>query len=223
MYFGPIHAVLNGLSVGHNPVKTINVTTTTGKQVVLFDQEYGYAMQPGPVDIDAPTVIYEASPSDALTRLTQMIELSQNSEWQRCGVFITWREDGVNDPEDGWYIIRPQQFSEEFLFSAYAEPTISVELRTRRRNSVGIFTDSKALPNDFNLPGVGLAAVPMGMSAQFPAAQLLTRRLVEVELHHGDLGTGYGPANWPAGFAAMELAEPMRSLRQDRLQRALQA
>src|ERR1022692_3743687 len=60
-------------------------------------------------------------------------------------------------------------------------------------------------------------------SAQFPADQLLTRRLVEVELHHGDLGTGYGPADWPAAFAAMELAEPMRSLRQDRLQRARQA
>jgi len=59
-------------------------------------------------------------------------------------------------------------------------------------------------------------------SARFPAAQLLTRRLVEVELHHGDLGTGYGPADWPAAFAAMELAEPMRSLRQDRLQRAVQ-
>jgi maleylpyruvate isomerase len=60
-------------------------------------------------------------------------------------------------------------------------------------------------------------------SAQFPAAQLLTRRLVEVELHHGDLGTGYGPADWPAAFAAMELAEPMQSLRQDRLRRAQQA
>jgi maleylpyruvate isomerase len=57
-------------------------------------------------------------------------------------------------------------------------------------------------------------------SARFPAAQLLTRRLVEVELHHCDLGTGYGPADWPAAFATMELAEPMRSLRQDRLQRA---
>jgi maleylpyruvate isomerase len=54
-------------------------------------------------------------------------------------------------------------------------------------------------------------------SAQFPAALLLTRRLVEVELHHGDLGTGYGPDNWPPAFAAMELAEPMRSQRQDRL------
>jgi maleylpyruvate isomerase len=59
-------------------------------------------------------------------------------------------------------------------------------------------------------------------SARFPAAQLLTRRLVEVELHHCDLGTGYGPASWPAAFAAMELAEPMRSQLQDRLRRPQQ-
>jgi maleylpyruvate isomerase len=57
-------------------------------------------------------------------------------------------------------------------------------------------------------------------SAPFSAAQLLTRRLVEVELHHGDLGTGYGPAAWPTAFAAMELAEPMQSQRQQRLNRA---
>jgi maleylpyruvate isomerase len=54
-------------------------------------------------------------------------------------------------------------------------------------------------------------------SAPFPAAQVLTRRLTEVELHHCDLGTGYGPADWPAAFSVMELAEPMRSQRQDRL------
>ncbi len=35
-------------------------------------------------------------------------------------------------------------------------------------------------------------------SAPFPAAQLLTRRLVEVELHHCDLAAGYTPADWPA-------------------------
>ena len=34
--------------------------------------------------------------------------------------------------------------------------------------------------------------------APFPAAQLLTRRLVEVELHHCDLAAGYGPADWPS-------------------------
>jgi maleylpyruvate isomerase len=61
--------------------------------------------------------------------------------------------------------------------------------------------------------------VQMLDSAPFPAAGLLTRRLVEVELHHCDLGTGYGPDDWPAAFAAMDLAEPMRSYRQDRINR----
>ena len=56
-------------------------------------------------------------------------------------------------------------------------------------------------------------------AAPFPAAQLLTRRLVEVELHHCDLAAGYLPADWPAAFASMELAEPMRTQRQDRLSR----
>jgi maleylpyruvate isomerase len=54
-------------------------------------------------------------------------------------------------------------------------------------------------------------------SVPFPAAGLLTRRLVEVELHHCDLATGYRAADWPAAFATMELPEPMRSQRQDRL------
>ncbi|HWG65700.1 MAG TPA: maleylpyruvate isomerase family mycothiol-dependent enzyme [Streptosporangiaceae bacterium] len=57
-------------------------------------------------------------------------------------------------------------------------------------------------------------------SARFPAAELLTRRLVEVELHHSDLGTGYGPADWPTGFAIMALGEPMASQRLDRLRRS---
>jgi maleylpyruvate isomerase len=51
----------------------------------------------------------------------------------------------------------------------------------------------------------------------FPAAGLLTRRLAEVELHHCDLGTGYGAADWPAAFAAMDLPEPVRSQRSERL------
>lgn len=54
-------------------------------------------------------------------------------------------------------------------------------------------------------------------SRPFPAGQLLIRRLAEVELHHCDLGIGYGHAEWPAAFAAMELAEPMRSQREERL------
>jgi maleylpyruvate isomerase len=68
------------------------------------------------------------------------------------------------------------------------------------------------------LPGEGWQ-VPVRIldSAPFPAAGLLTRRLVEVELHHCDLGAGYGPADWPAAFAALDLAGPMRSQREDRI------
>jgi maleylpyruvate isomerase len=53
--------------------------------------------------------------------------------------------------------------------------------------------------------------------ARFPASQLLTRRLTEVELHHCDLGIGYGHDQWCAVFAALELDEPMRSQRAERL------
>ena len=77
---------------------------------------------------------------------------------------------------------------------------------------------SRQLPDDaWRFP------VRLRDSGPFPAAGLLTRRLVEVELHHCDLGAGYAPGDWPVTFAAMELAEPMRSLREDRLRRAQQA
>jgi maleylpyruvate isomerase len=76
-------------------------------------------------------------------------------------------------------------------------------------------TVASRLPDDAWLVQVRILG-----SAPFPVAQLLTRRLVEVELHHCDLGTGYGPADWLPAFAAMDLPEPMRSQRQDRLARA---
>jgi len=53
-------------------------------------------------------------------------------------------------------------------------------------------------------------------SPRFLASQLLIRRLAEVELHHCDLGIGYGHDQWTAVFAAMELDEPMRSQRAER-------
>ncbi|HEY0719424.1 MAG TPA: maleylpyruvate isomerase N-terminal domain-containing protein [Streptosporangiaceae bacterium] len=50
----------------------------------------------------------------------------------------------------------------------------------------------------------------------FPARELLVRRLVEIELHHCDLGAGYTAADWPDSFLLMPLPEPMRSWRQER-------
>jgi maleylpyruvate isomerase len=65
-------------------------------------------------------------------------------------------------------------------------------------------------------PAAWQATVSLLDGVEFPATQLLTKRLVEVELHHTDLGCGYRRADWPAAFATMDLPEPMRTLRATR-------
>jgi maleylpyruvate isomerase len=52
--------------------------------------------------------------------------------------------------------------------------------------------------------------------AEFPAAQVLDRRLVEIELHHTDLDAGYGPDQWLNAFAQLPLPDPMRTQRENR-------
>ena len=97
----------------------------------------------------------------------------------------------------------------------------------------GAGRSSKELAEDLASSAMALRTVMLGLpddawqfpvrvpdSGPFPAAQLLPRRLVEVELHHVDLDYGYGPGDWPAAFATMDLPEPLGSLRRDRLQRA---
>ena len=96
----------------------------------------------------------------------------------------------------------------------------------------GAGRSSKELADDLASSAMALRTVMLGLpdeawqfpvrvpdSGPFPAEQLLPRRLVEVELHHADLGAGYGPADWPAAFTALELGEPMASQRRDRLAR----
>jgi maleylpyruvate isomerase len=65
-------------------------------------------------------------------------------------------------------------------------------------------------------PAAWQATVSLLDGVEFPAAQVLTKRLVEVELHHTDLGCGYRRADWPAAFADLDLPEPMRTLRATR-------
>jgi maleylpyruvate isomerase len=91
--------------------------------------------------------------------------------------------------------LRPRELADDLAGSAMALRTVARQLPGER------WRDPVLIPG----------------AASFPAADLLVRRLVEVELHHCDLGAGYAPADWPPAFAAMELAEPMRSQRADRL------
>src|SRR5260370_36603322 len=56
--------------------------------------------------------------------------------------------------------------------------------------------------------------VRIGDSAPFPAAGLLTRRPVEVGLHHCHPGAGYGPGDRPTPLAPPAPPPPARALRQ---------
>jgi maleylpyruvate isomerase len=53
--------------------------------------------------------------------------------------------------------------------------------------------------------------------SEFPAGELIVRRMVEVEFHHVDLDVGYTWRDWPSPFAEYSLAEPMRSWKADRM------
>ena len=44
-----------------------------------------------------------------------------------------------------------------------------------------------------------------------PAWYILVRRLREVEVHHVDLGAGYGPADWPETFVHRDLHDCLLS------------
>src|SRR5260370_6384182 len=85
-------------------------------------------------------------------------------------------------------------------------------------SAMALRTVARQLPGDrWQIP------VRIGDSAPFPAAGLLTRRLVEVELHPCHLGARYGPADSPAAFAPLHLAHPVPSLLEDRLALTLAA
>lgn len=59
--------------------------------------------------------------------------------------------------------------------------------------------------------GAWAAPVRALAGGPFPAREVPLRRLSEVEIHHVDLGTGYLPGDWPAGFVARALPRAARS------------
>ncbi len=57
-----------------------------------------------------------------------------------------------------------------------------------------------------DLPAQAWDAPVARRGVTFPARGILPRRLSELEIHHVDLGAGYRPGDWPAGFVAANLA-----------------
>jgi maleylpyruvate isomerase len=94
-----------------------------------------------------------------------------------------------------------------------------------RRDAATLLGEVAAAAGQFRAVATAMPASAWERDVQapagaIPAAQLLDRRLVEVELHHTDLDAGYGPGDWPRSFAGMELAEPMHGQRAERAGRA---
>jgi maleylpyruvate isomerase len=58
-------------------------------------------------------------------------------------------------------------------------------------------------------------------SGLWPVAELPFRRWREVELHHVDLGLGYGPSDWPEAYLAEELDRTLASRSADERRRLL--
>ena len=56
------------------------------------------------------------------------------------------------------------------------------------------------------LPAAAWDAPVARRGVTFPARAILPRRLSELEIHHVDLGAGYGPGDWPADFVRAALA-----------------
>ena len=52
----------------------------------------------------------------------------------------------------------------------------------------------------------------LSMGRPWPCRQIVFHRWREVELHHVDLGLGYGPAQWPAEYVALELPLALEQL-----------
>lgn len=86
-----------------------------------------------------------------------------------------------------------------------------LELAADLAESASAFNREVAATEDWD------AVIETPTGALIPVVELPARRLVEIELHHTDLALGYTPTEWTEQFASIELGEPMRTWRADRL------
>lgn len=151
----------------------------------------------GDADMRAPSLLPGWTRGHVLTHLARGGNALTN--------LLTWARTGVETPA-----YRSQEAREADIEAGAGRP--AAELVADVSESAAAFRAAvDALPEErWSFPVRALAG------PEFPAAQLLARRLTELVLHHTDLDIGYGPADWPHEFTTMDLDEPMRSFREER-------
>jgi maleylpyruvate isomerase len=165
------------------------------------------------VDIMAEIDAATARLYDTISRLTDA-DVRQSSllpGWTRGHVLTHLARGGNalrNVLQDG--TAYPSQDARDADIEAGAGRTIA-DLEADVRASADAFRAAALTRTDWDVEVSILGLGP------FPKSQLLLRRLVELELHHVDLDAGYRTGDWSPSFTALDLPEPMRSQRADRL------
>jgi maleylpyruvate isomerase len=143
-------------------------------------------------DPAAPSLLPGWSRGHVLTHIARNADSMVN--------LITWARTGVVTPQYPSPAVRDRDIE-----AGAGRPL--AELITDVRDSAARFADAAA-----EVPAEAWSvelALPTGPA---PAALVPWRRLREVEVHHVDLGAGYGPADWPESFPYRLLREIAGSL-----------
>jgi maleylpyruvate isomerase len=110
------------------------------------------------------------------------------------GNLLIWARTGVETPQ------YPSVQAREDGIEAGAHRPAAELAADVTRSATGFAEEAARVPAAaWDVPVHGLNG------PDHPAWFTLFRRLTEVEIHHADLGAGYGPQDWPAGFVADEL------------------
>ncbi len=122
------------------------------------------------------------------TRGHVLTHLARNADGFRN--LMHWARTGTRTP-----MYPGEAARDEAIAAGAARP--AAELTADLEHSSAAFAAAAA-----GLPAAAWAAQVERRGEPFPARDILRTRLSELEFHHVDLGTGYPPGDWPAGFVA---------------------
>ncbi|WP_084958186.1 maleylpyruvate isomerase family mycothiol-dependent enzyme [Thermoactinospora rubra] len=107
---------------------------------------------------------------------------------------LTWARTGVVTPQ------YPSQEARDAEIEAGAARPAAEHVADLEDSTARLAQEIRSTPEQAWPAMVGGLRGP-----SHPAWYILVRRLREVEIHHVDLGSGYGPADWPEPFVVREL------------------
>ena len=126
------------------------------------------------------------------TRGHVLTHLARNADGFRN--LLAWARTGAETP-----MYASEEARDRDIEAGAARPAAA--LAADLRASAAAFAGAAGV-----LPAEAWDAPVTRRGTTFPAREVLSRRLSELEIHHVDLGAGYEPGDWPADFVRVTLA-----------------